>query len=227
MPPRPVFYCCVGAFLVFLIYSCWGGATITMGRPAGMEWVQQGRQIGQCMFSYATDNVNGEYAYPDGKSSTEVFQKLMDQNYCSDPTLFYFPMPGKVAPKHDQKILKPENVSWDVTAPVDSASPDTVPLLFLTGYKVQYEPSGSAVPRNGRPMYGLIQPQPWWARWLNWPPQYIYNPAEGIAVFYKGNNAAFIKTTVEPDGTIRNFIPPSFKPDGKTYRQLTPDGVMR
>jgi len=31
-----------------------------------------------------------------------------------------------------------------------------------------------------------------------------------------------------PDGTtsIPNFISPDYKPDGKTYRQLTPDGPL-
>jgi hypothetical protein len=32
---------------------------------------------------------------------------------------------------------------------------------------------------------------------------------------------------VNPDNTIPNVVPPDFKPDGKTYRQLTPDGVLR
>jgi hypothetical protein len=50
----------------------------------------------------------------------------------------------------------------------------------------------------------------------------------GIAVSYKGNNAMFMKlnTTPNSNSTIPNFIPPDFKPDGKTYRQLTPDGPL-
>jgi len=32
--------------------------------------------------------------------------------------------------------------------------------------------------------------------------------------------------SVKPDASIPNFISPDFKPDGKTYRQLTPDGAL-
>jgi hypothetical protein len=80
--------------------------------------MQQGRQIGQMMFSYSTDNFQNSNAYPDGKSSTEVFQKLLDGNYAADPAIFYVPLPGKVKPIAGQK-LKPENVCWDVTSGVD------------------------------------------------------------------------------------------------------------
>jgi len=47
-------------------------------------------------------------------------------------------------------------------------------------------------------------------------------------VIYKSNNSRFIKldTTANHDGSIPNFISPDFKPDGKTYRQLTPDGPL-
>ncbi len=91
--------------------------------------MQQGRQIGQMMFSYATDNVQNGNAYPDGNSSTEVFQKLLDGGYATDPTLFYVPMPGKVEPVKGQK-LKPENVSWDVTSGVSSNSPDGLTCFY-------------------------------------------------------------------------------------------------
>jgi hypothetical protein len=190
--------------------------------------MQQGRQIGQCMFSYATDNVANGNAYPDGKSSTEVFQKLLDGGYVSDPTLFYVPMPGKIRPDPNQKKLKPENVSWDITGGVDSSSQDVVPLVFLTGWKVNYVPGGALTP--------LIKPYPrwtlddrdvglsWWP--FDWPRSY---EVVGMAIFYKGNNARFtlLKTTPEGDGTIPNFIPSTFKSDGHSYRQLTPDGVLK
>jgi hypothetical protein len=32
---------------------------------------------------------------------------------------------------------------------------------------------------------------------------------------------------LNPDGSVANFISPDFKPDGKTYRQLAPDGPMQ
>src|ERR1700722_364866 len=67
--------------------------------------MQTSRQIGQMMFSYATDHGN---VYPTGKSSTEVFQKLIDEDYCTDPEIFYLEMPGKVKPTSTK--LKPKNV---------------------------------------------------------------------------------------------------------------------
>ena len=173
------------------------------------------------MFSYANDN-NG--VYPDGNSSTEVFQKLMDGGYVTDPALFYLPLAGKEKAVAGQK-LKPENVCWDVTSGVDSNAPDGLPLIFMTGYKVTYAPGASAVP--------IIKPYPpFWGEgtWSQWW-QHDSAPAQGppgIAVFYKGTNAMFknLDTTASTGGSIPNFIPPDFQPDDKTYRQLTPDGVL-
>ena len=94
------------------------------------------------MYSYAYDNQGN---YPDGKSSTEVFQKLLDEGYCTDPTVFFIPLSGKSEPIAGQK-LKPENVCWDVTSGVDSSAPDGLPIVFTTGFKVTYIPGGTAVP---------------------------------------------------------------------------------
>ena len=100
--------------------------------------------IGQCMFSYAEDH-NG--AYPMGKSSTEVFQKLIDEGYVNDPAIFWsewLKVPGKTKPTSN--TLKPENVCWDVTVPVGAHSDDSLPLVFLTGYRIDYVPHGKATP---------------------------------------------------------------------------------
>jgi hypothetical protein len=197
--------------------------------------MQIGRQIGQMLFSYSTDNVQNNNAYPDGNSSTEVFQKLIDGGYVNDPAIFYVPLPGKVKPVAGQK-LKRENVCWDVTSGVDSHDPNVLPLVFLTGYKVTYAPSGSAVPIINP--YSQFGPEPrTWGEWWNegCPLDSRGLPSPGIAVFYKGNYATFLHLyysenegtiTKNPDGTIPNFLPPDFDPKGKTYRQLTPDGPL-
>jgi hypothetical protein len=157
--------------------------------------MQQCRQIGLMMFQYATDNNGG---YPDGKSSTEIFQKLIDGNYVADPTIFYTPLPGKTKPTAGQK-LKPENVCFDVTSGADSDASDLLPLVFVTGYKVTYAPGAAAVP--------VVKPTP-----------------RAMIAFYKGNNAKVL--IAGPDGSIANFVPASFDSKGKTYHQLTPDGPM-
>jgi hypothetical protein len=127
--------------------------------------MQQCRQIGECMFYYSADNVAGNNAYPNGKSSTEVFQKLIDAGYIRDPSILFVPMPGKIAPEPGQNKLKPENVCWDVTVPVDSSSSNLVPLVFLTGYRINYVPGGSAVPLKPLPRYRDVPSQTWWD-WL-------------------------------------------------------------
>jgi len=191
--------------VVSLLYLFLGGANAQLtGLPQARRdaLMQQCRQIGMMMFSYAADNAANNNVYPDGKSSTEVFQKLLDNGYCTDPSIFYIPLPGKTPPKAGQK-LKPENVCFDVTSGADSDASDGLPLVFVTGYKVTYAPGGAAVP--------LIKPYP-----------------SAMIVFYKNNSAKVLlpATTENSEGSIPNFIPANFDPKGKTYHQLTPDGVL-
>jgi hypothetical protein len=92
----------------------------------------------------------------------------------------------------------------------------------LTGYKVTYAPGVAAVP--------IIKPYPQfeltWSQW--WQGEGQLWPSPGIAVFYKGNNAAFLilNTWTNSNASIPNFVPPTFDPKGKMYRQLTPDGPL-
>ena len=215
------------------------------------------------MFQYANDHNQN---YPDGKSSTEVFQKLIDGGYISDPAIFYIPMVGKIKAGVGQR-LKPENVCWDVTSPVDSSAPDGLPIVFSTGYKVNYVPGGAAIPfkkpgLDQRTQLGKLLGMPplfsaivgwcpeisasskngsiefnWLAKLLGMPLLYSYsaiadwNPGGAIAVCYKSNSASFVivpysSTTVNHHGPIPNFVPADFDAKGKTYRQLTPDGVL-
>jgi hypothetical protein len=94
--------------------------------------------------------------------------------------------------------LKPENVSWDVTDAVTSDDSDDLPIVFLTGYKIDYATGGKAHPLKNAAI------------------------PEGIAAFYKSNSTEFIVAKV--DGIP--LIDPTFDPKGKTYRQLTPDGPL-
>jgi hypothetical protein len=136
-------------------------------------------------------------------------------------------MAGKIKPISGQK-LKPENVSWDVTEGLDVASSDELPLVFLTGYKVNYAPGGEAIPLlKPYPRFEWVDAHQTFFDWLlGRPAIHYFDP--GIVVYYKGNNAMFIKLKPLPNGeeSIPNFISPDFKPDGKTYRQLTPDGML-
>jgi hypothetical protein len=178
--------------------------------------MQQARSLALALFAYSNDN---EGAYPTGASSTEVFQKLLDGGYLSDPTILYVPYPGKVKADADQKKLKPENVSFDVTCCLDRSSSDNLPAVFLTGYKVSYVPDGTAThlpePRSVRS---------WLSGWTTTEDV----ASDGVAVAYKSNSARFWKSQATPGGesSVPHFISADFHPDGKTYRQLTPEGPV-
>lgn len=160
--------------------------------------LETARAIYLGMFSYANDH-NGNY--PTGKNSTEVFQKLIDEDYVSEPDIFYFPMPGKTKPT--SKKLKPDNVCWDVTITIRNDDDDQVPIVFVTGYRMIYVPGGSAIPlKRG-------------------------NDIQGIAVSYKSGEAHFVPDDGLSDEIVLNAISPAFNPKGKTYQQLTPDGPLK
>jgi len=225
--PRLLFYGICLAIVCFLFVFSLGPANLGGIKHAwGSVSLQAAHEIGIAMYSYSNDN---DLKYPDGKSSTEVFQKLMDGGYVTDPNLFYIPMPGKTRPAPGQK-LKPENVSWDVTGGADaSSSPDGLPIVFMTGYKVSYTPGGAAVPLvKPYPRFGWEDSNQTWFDWLMGRHTIHWSDSGGIAVFYKSNMAKFmiLEMSGDSNGTVPNFVPPDFKPDGKTYRQLTPDGVL-
>ena len=179
------------------------------------------------MIAY-TDAHHG--AFPTGDSSTEIFQKLVDENHMvasgksliqllgnqddymqiRDTALFYIDMPGKTTAT--STTLKPENVCFDVTVPLDGTLPDDLPVVFTTGYRIDYSPGKAAAPitNSNLPNYaGVIcaggNAYGIWAdkRWSDQIPWYFL-----------------------PDHSIANFISADYKPNGRTYQQLTPDGPL-
>jgi hypothetical protein len=162
--------------------------------------------IGQVMAAYAKDH-NGKF--PIGANSIEVFQKLMDENYVTDPSLFYKPQfnsengpDAATTPSH----LSPEKVWWDVTIPVDSTSPDDLPLVFESGFRIRYSPGA-----------GAVRPPSWKSR-----------PNTGIAVCTKGMMATYWKNLDSSSDAqiIPEILPANFNPKGVTYIQLTPGGPL-
>jgi hypothetical protein len=201
-----------------------------IGRQPHLEenmMMQACRTIALAEFQYANDNDGN---YPSGASSTEVFQKLLDGNYISDPTVFFVPMPHKLAAKGTH--LTPQNVCYDVTAAVDRDSPDGLPLVFLTGFRVEYKPGGSAI--------SLVKPFPVYYQqtpeWLN-----LFEGSlksfDGLPVAYKSNNAYYRVSRSREDGSLKigpggfgvvsDVLSPAFDARGVTYRQLTPDGILK
>jgi hypothetical protein len=184
--------------LLFLVGVAVGPITPPVHHPLSSSSLQIAHEIGRAFFNYAQDH-NGNY--PVGKSSTDVFQQLIDGGYVDDPTLFYSALQPDGKVKANSKTLIPENVCWDVTIPLDFSSSDALPVVFSTGYRIEYAPNGKASPLAGR-------------------------KTPGIAVFYHSNAAWFKTDNPQADHVILNFISPDFKPDGKTYVQLTPDGPL-
>jgi len=185
-----------------------------LGTAAQNKALNQSRSIVIALFNYSKDHGG---AYPQGKNSTEVFQKLIDEGYITDLSLFYVPMHGKVSSAVDAKKLKPENNCWDMTCCLDSNSPDSTPLVFLTGYKITYQAGASAVPLDS--LHDNMTRS--WSDWWNG----IHYPVGFLEVSYKSNSALSLRAN--DDGTVPNFIPADFDPKGRTYRQLTPDGELR
>jgi hypothetical protein len=181
-------------FLGFIFYPALGTHNGTIAKQS--PGLQKAYSIGLAMYAYANDN-NGRY--PTGKNSTEVFQKLIDEGYLTDGSILYdetLNAKGKV--KATSNNLKPENVCWDVTAGLTTNSPDQIPLVFSTGFRVAYGPHGNAT---------RVREDVW----------------EGIAVFYRSNATSFAPEKTR--GTVTNFIE-DFPTDGTKYIQLTPDGPL-
>ena len=79
-------------------------------------------------------------AFPAGNSSTEIFQKLIDDHDLK-ANYVYFDLPGKT--QYLEGALNPNNVCYDFTQGTDSTSPDWVPIVLPTGFQIDYA-SGEA-----------------------------------------------------------------------------------
>jgi hypothetical protein len=191
----------IGAVAILLILAIIAIAPLPSPRsipiPPGLTSC---RQIGLVLAAYAQDH-GGKY--PTGQSSTGIFQKLYDEKYLSDPRVLYYSDPTRIAgkTKWTSGPIKPENVCWDVTIPLDSRSPDSLPLVFLTGYRVHYVPGGDAVP-------------------LKISSQIL----DGLPVCYKSLSVMWKKA--DSDGTVTDFLPSDFNPEDENFTQLTPEGRL-
>jgi len=205
-------------FLISILLSPTGGGLQKARESAAMQTT---RTLALAMFQYANDN----NAYPDGRSSTEVFQKLLDGNYVSDPAILYVPMPGKTKCLNGSR-LQLQNVCYDVTSGIQMNSPDDVPLVFLTGFRIDYRRGGTAV--------SLVRPFPeihhgsssWWQSINGGGP---FEPVSGLPVTYKSNASHIRAGQIGADGIGRvpNVIPPDFDANGQIYHQLTPEGPLK
>ena len=178
-----------------------------VGMAVASSGVQQAHAIQIVLSDYALEHPD-EFAK--AKSSTEVFQKLLDEKFVTDATTFYYPLPGKVRTTPDAKKLLPENVGFDITYSNDDHIPGYMPMVFSSGFAVTYHAGAKAVPLRKAHSW-----QDWWEG---------AHPPTSIVVDTKDGKGSW--WYVDPDGSIPKFLPAEFDPKGKIYRQLTPDGKL-
>ncbi len=205
-----------------MFLGAWTAVPSSMrGNPTGGDTtaMETTRQIALALAHYADDH-GGKY--PAGSSSTDVFQKLLDGNYVTNPATFYLLMPGKTQPTSTHLLA--QNVCYDVTVGVDGNSPDTLPVVFVTGFRLEYQPNGQAVSLTRPfPIYGYSAESS-----MKWLTGGDLAPVFGLAVADKSGEAQFRPGTLGADGfgSVPNVIPGDFDAHGTTYRQLTPGGPL-
>ncbi len=158
--------------------------------------MQKGHDIAVAMVKFAEDH-HGKF--PAGNSSTEIFQQLLDGGYVRHAEIYYLDLKGKLKP-HGSK-LQPENVGWDVTDSIVANDPDGLPLVFTTGYKINYAAGGKAHPLGEQAF-------------------------DGIFIFYKSHFGHYQSGVVSGVAQDIPIIDSTVPLQGKTYRQLTPDGPL-
>ena len=221
--PRWVSYLCGGlaagvpalvAGCIWLSLQPWMPENILEQTPQ-----QRARMISYALYQWAWDN---NWQYPEGESSTEIFRHLNEGMYLPNPEAFYYPLPGKIKGVEGER-LKPENVCFDVTMGVEVKTRGSVPFVFLTGYKVTYAAGTPAVPlMKPYPRYRFDPAGRSWKQWM-------FGFPTGIAVAYADRSCAFLKLVHKADGAsvVPDFVPAGFDAQGRTYRQLGPEGEVR
>ncbi len=180
--------------------------------------VSNARKLGTVLYHYAKDH---GFQYPEGNSSTEVFNHLMEQGYLAPENaanLYIRGMPGKEPFRTEQTWwewmtgtpaptqLEAKHVCYDVIAPLTHRDPDGMPMIISTGWKLNFEPGALPQVRDQK-----LLDMPWLQG--------------GMLVYYKRNvclilGASFLDGSAKPSG-IHQLIPEEIDPT-KTYRQLTP-----
>jgi prepilin-type N-terminal cleavage/methylation domain-containing protein len=179
--------------------------------------MQYTRQIGQICFAYATDNSNNNNSYPTGATSEAIANTLLNSNYVNDPSIFlitgvnttkvpYTPAAGTFA-------LKSTNVSYNFTAltttaptgGITSATGDLIPLVYFSDSSTDL-----TYPLTAGKAYTVTL-----------DPKKSPFGGDGIAVFYKGNNAVYIKAGTTTQYVVDNFVSANNQ-DTATYTVVVP-----
>ena len=195
---------------------------ITRGIKQAQEnaTLQVSHQIGVLEFAYSND-YNQVYPYPTtGVYSNSVADALLNGGYTSTPSLFYVAntpsaskYTGATTPYNLNAVKGVCN--WDFmynatgTSGLTSSSSDATPLVELTG---------------GTPSSSITTTYAAGAATLTINTTKTAFGADGIAVYYKGNNAKFLKGAqgTGSTATVSNWIDTTFvDPSGASYGLAT------
>jgi prepilin-type N-terminal cleavage/methylation domain-containing protein len=164
--------------------------------------MQTGRQIGQMCFSFATDNTANGNSYPSDTTGCKIASNLLNSNYATDPgvflvagqtgmTTYQMPAPPTAA------VVPNTGCSWSftcvdptsTTGGITSSASDLTPLVYF----------------NNGPGVSIATPFPATPGTAKTATLLVGAPfgLDGIAVFYKGNNAIYLKAA---NGVVQNFL---------------------
>jgi len=160
--------------------------------------MQTCRQLGTMCFSYSTDNTANGNNYPQGADATVVAKLLLDGGYSTDPNIFVLSsQSGYTVATAAAGVWTVPNtaVSWcftqgSATSGLSSSASDLTPFIFFNNGK-GVSPL-SPVKATGAADIPVTM--------LAAAPQGI----DGIAVYYKGNNAVYLKA--DTTGKVAAFI---------------------
>jgi len=194
---------------------------ITRGIKQAQEnaTLQVSHQIGILEFAYSND-YNQVYPTATGGTGNNIADALLNGGYTSTPSLFYVantPLAAKYTGATAPYAMSAatHTVNWDFmynktgTTGLTSASSDATPLVQLTG--------GTA------PTMATTFASP--GATLTLTTSSTAFGADGVAVYYKGNNAKFLKgvSTGATSATVAAWIDTTFNdPNGASYGLTTP-----
>jgi hypothetical protein len=167
--------------------------------------MQQARQLGQLSFSFAVDNTANGNRYPGGSAATDVAATLVTGGYATDKSIFY--VTGQAGGgASTSSTLAGSNVSWCFTEDAGNAGTglsncgDSIPVIFFnnttSNSPISFPASANAASNSTTLAIGAPQ------------------GTDGMAIFYKGNNAVYVKAN---SSYICTGVIPASNTDTSTY----------
>ncbi len=162
-------------------------------------YMQTGRSIGQVCFSYATDNTANGNAYPSDATAYQIAGDLLTLGYATDPNLFGISSQtgfSKATTSGTTSTLNANSCSWcfttlgtTTTSGITSTTSDLIPVVYFNnGFSASPTGATTFVQASGGLGATVSSAAPF--------------QTDGMAIFYKGNNATYVKSVPVNSGTI-------------------------